>query len=1303
MSTEQRRRRRLGPDADEKARTEWEPWCRALSPRSEYAQAALDAAVDYLDAGFRADVVAAILELRAGAPRNYDRNRATVNLERSHCERVRLDLPGLRDAGVITAMAYDALDREYEGRLTSLSTWADPIVPARTTRAIPPAATTEAIQLEAPLAPPTPPAPPAPVGPPFSLRDVFAEHSVLILGSFGAFLLVVATVLFELYGTVGLGGTGRFAAVAVLDALFAAAGYLALRQPNLRSVGQIYTALAAVLLPLVGLAAWTFLELDRHGITVDQAVAAVGLACALTYGVLAMRLDLLAYGEMSGLAILVASWGASGAISGSHWRAVGLAVTPLVYAVWNRYLRSSVFKHFQWFAHASAGIALIDAGRTFDAGDWLWTSTLATLGIAYLAWQAISAQPYRAWIGEAALVLAAAAASGPLGIGQYHFLLPMALGVPLLVLARAPEDLGVAGRLYRAHPALLHLAMGAGLFLAAWQNVLGETWPLAGALWVAFALYLADLWAGDDRAGSYATRAILPLALAATGQALQLDTWTAALVSLALFAYLVPWARPWFEVLRQRSSYFFYGTLALCLLCLDPVEVAAGRWQIPATLLAASIAFAAAGELGAVRLGGWAARGLFSLGWFATVDALNAQGWRGPFDAVLPLFYTALAQVRALRSHVVAMTGRRWFVHATAAAAVALCLTGPEDQQWWRLTAAFALLAVAYWWQELRLTQVETPWLAWSSTALAAFAVTVATVHWPWKGAVMIAAAVALTAAWAGARRVHRGAALEESAFTVLSTLALIGAIVALRDAVPHWHQAIGAVVIGVFALAWSVLATTTRLRPFLPTLRAAAAAFASTGVLLGAAVLHLDAAYSGLIAIAIAAAHGVWSVRTKQAVEHWYSIAAVIALAIAIYYWPYSHSLPLALAIEFVALAVVLLAAGMRGRKWYLAYPAALLLVPALDQSLTAFGFAGDREVEESCIAGLAWAIGFVGLAARPFAGRMWALSTQAAAATVAVSVVLAMAVGNFADPAGVALLAFAPEVYVGAMQERQRWGLPAAPATALIGAIVLLAAHQADTIYYAAALGLVGLVMWVAGRVALGRIGRGALIDMHRYLGLGLLAASGLAGFFFPDRTGAASIGAVLAALALLVTGGVMWLDSQTFLWRPNFYIAIFVASCAGYFVARYVSLTSWELVAPGVGAIACGILLRHDRKLPLDRRIRQLTVAFGLGLAMGWAATFTVSGDLYWLVVLLIEGTVTIAAGIVLRSRVLVAGGGAAVAVVSLRALLSVAQAGYLFAAFAAVAVVLLIVATALAVGRERFVGGSRGMREQLATWD
>jgi hypothetical protein len=231
----------------------------------------------------------------------------------------------------------------------------------------------------------------------------------------------------------------------------------------------------------------------------------------------------------------------------------------------------------------------------------------------------------------------------------------------------------------------------------------------------------------------------------------------------------------------------------------------------------------------------------------------------------------------------------------------------------------------------------------------------------------------------------------------------------------------------------------------------------------------------------------------------------------------------------------------------------------------------------------------------------------------------------------------------------------------------------------------------------------GRHAVVDTHRYLGLGLMVVAGLAGFAFPDRTGPSSLGAVLGAVALLLTGGVLWLDARNFGFRPNLYLALVSATAAGYFLARDIRLESWELVPPGLGVIACGIRLRMEKGFRVDHWVRQLIIATGLGLVMGWAAVFTVTGDLFWLVALLVEGALTVGAGIVLRSRVLLAGGGIAVALVSLRALLTVAQAGYLFVAFGVVALVLLAVATALALSRDRALAGARDVREQLAHWD
>src|SRR5207249_4298289 len=244
-----------------------------------------------------------------------------------------------------------------------------------------------------------PPAPPAPPAAPFSLRDLFAENSVLVLASLGAFLLVVAR-----------------------------------------------------------------------------------------------RLDLRPYGELAGVAVLLALFSASDWIGGDYWTAAGVAAGPLVYAAWEWIFRARVFADFRWFGHASALVALGAAVR-YQPDGWLWTVTLAVLALSYLAAQALAVRRERAWAGEAAAILAAGAASGPLGVGGGHFVLPFLVAVPLIVLSRQPELLGRYGEMYRPHVAHLHLAVVCGLGLATWADALGEERSLAVGLWIAFALYSADFYA----------------------------------------------------------------------------------------------------------------------------------------------------------------------------------------------------------------------------------------------------------------------------------------------------------------------------------------------------------------------------------------------------------------------------------------------------------------------------------------------------------------------------------------------------------------------------------------------------------------------------------------------------------------------------------------------------------------------------------------------------------------------------------------------------------------------------------------
>ena len=989
-------------------------------------------------------------------------------------------------------------------------------------------------------------------------------------------------------------------------------------------------------------------------------------------------------------------------MGGDYWLSTGIALAPLAYAAWQRVLPSRLFKDFQWFAHASALIAVGVAVR-YEPTGWLWTGTLAALAVSYLGWQALAQQPLRAWIGEGAAIAAAAAASGPLGVNGGHFVLPMAVAIPLIALQRKPEVLGIAGRLYRPHRAHLNAAVAAGVVVAAWQNELGQPWVLAAALWIALILYAADYFLVPTALTGYALRGLLPVALLITGRDANLGAWAGSLTALALVLYAAPFARNGLNLLRPNASYFFYGALLLTLVGARGAEIGAGHWELVVPLVIAAVAFGGVAELGAVKFSAIAARGLFSIAWFIGVDALNAQGWRGPFDALLALFYVALGQARALARHAVANAARRWFVHAAAVPALALCFTGPDGLLWWRLAAAFATLAVAYWWLALARKEAELPWLAWTALSGAIAGVSIAAIPEQWQGATMPAAALALTGVWFAMRGRLDRSGIEPAAVVVMLLLSVLGAGLSFRELPPTWDQAAAGLLVGAFLYLWSLIGDRDPLLRWRSLERPVASLCASAGLLVASAVLRVDAGVAGLVVIALAAAHAEWTLRGKDEIERWYALAAMLAAAPILYFWPYASEPAAVVAFEFAALSVLVARTAIRGRQWWLPYASVILLAPMLHIAFIAAGAGGQRELEEIAFAVLGWLAGFTGLALRTRFPNRWAWSVDGGAVTIAVGALLVLAQDGRADVAGIAVLAYAPLVYAAALQEKEQWLLPFAAGVALMGSITLLYNHNADTILYAALLGVLGLVFWTLGRGVSSSFGRHPVVNMHRYLGLGLLVVSGLAGFVFPDRTGPSSLGAALATAALLITGGVLWLDAREYGFRPAVYAAIVAACSGGFFVARFLNLHSWELVGPGVGLIAAGISLRQEQSFKVDVWPRRFLVGGGLALAMGWTAVLTVEGDVWWLVALLIEGAVTVGSGIALRSRVFLAGGGAALALASLRALLLIAQAGFLFIAFGVVALVLIAVATVLALGRERYFSGTRGMREQLATWD
>src|SRR2546421_6650671 len=230
-----------------------------------------------------------------------------------------------------------------------------------------------------------------------SWREFFADRSILILSYVGAFLLIVATLLFELSAFTAVDSTARFAGVLILNLVFGLAGWLCFRLPAMRLVGRTYVAIAALMVPLTFIAAWVFLLLQQYGLSRDLAVAVAAASCALLYGVLAVNLESKGYALLSLIAIGVA-WGATlDLIDPRQWRGPLLTVAAGAYFVIahrsERYARfhAAFSRLADWAIHiaafgtvaASAVLALNLPGRD---GWQVAAATSALVTILYVAY-----------------------------------------------------------------------------------------------------------------------------------------------------------------------------------------------------------------------------------------------------------------------------------------------------------------------------------------------------------------------------------------------------------------------------------------------------------------------------------------------------------------------------------------------------------------------------------------------------------------------------------------------------------------------------------------------------------------------------------------------------------------------------------------------------------------------------------------------------------------------------------------------------------------------------------------------------
>ena len=415
-------------DAAATVRAAWEEWAdRELAAYPDKRSAAVDAAARALEAGASPQGAAVAARLSAGASVPPGEARALWD-ELQGLERVVVELDAIRPSGDLTTAGLAQLHLHFQARceaLRNLYIAAMSTLPA----ASPPVGAAMHDQ--------------PPPGP--SMREFFADNSILIISIAGAFLLIVATLLFEIYGSTGFGGQVRFTGVLVLNLVFGVAGYLCLSRSRLRLVGQTYIAIFALMAPLTVAAAYVFLTLGERGISQELAVGMGGLGCSILYAILATRLGSRGYAALSMVALPVGwvglvMWGHAGIWIGPWLAPLVLVYIAIAFPVRESPPQMALFARLgEPFIHGAAFLALAWSlrlavpewtsryGSASTRPSFQLATTLALLTVAYSLYCLRSRRAWMLWAVWAGVSLTVLAANEPLAFGQRGYAIELAI------------------------------------------------------------------------------------------------------------------------------------------------------------------------------------------------------------------------------------------------------------------------------------------------------------------------------------------------------------------------------------------------------------------------------------------------------------------------------------------------------------------------------------------------------------------------------------------------------------------------------------------------------------------------------------------------------------------------------------------------------------------------------------------------------------------------------------------------------------------------------------------------------------
>jgi len=260
-----------------------------------------------------------------------------------------------------------------------------------------------------------------------------SDQGVRILGATGVFLLLTATMLFEVFGVPARDRVLRFLVVAGLEAALIIAGATSGKSDRFRRVSGVYVAAAALVLPVV-LAAGLAAAGSGSGLRPAVAVAICALCCMAAYGWLARELRSGAYASLALVATGIAWLAGSDAIGVGKYAGLTAPTAALLACI---YLAVDALA-------ARTGWAMEAGGRWSGMADALagpapWFAGLAGAVATASALLVVDRSEVPGWSGPLALCMVAAALACTVRVSaRSSNLLPAVIAGSAAVLAASP-------------------------------------------------------------------------------------------------------------------------------------------------------------------------------------------------------------------------------------------------------------------------------------------------------------------------------------------------------------------------------------------------------------------------------------------------------------------------------------------------------------------------------------------------------------------------------------------------------------------------------------------------------------------------------------------------------------------------------------------------------------------------------------------------------------------------------------------------------------------------------------------------